>query len=186
MKFLLFFQKTSLHLAIETKKIQMINILLTSLNIDINLTDEIFYDFQNVLLFNLWFFIYFWKKPFELTNDKQIISLLDSFNISFPPDLNERRIIPLNEKHKKIHLGKRKDYHATSKKSADEIMNGKILKKGENGMFGPGIYFASNPKIAQQKVRHVHHESDAIVECFVDFGDSLILEESNHNLTRRN
>lgn len=50
-------------------------------------------------------------------------------------------------------------------------------------MFGPGIFFASNPKIAQQKVQHVHHEFDTVVECIVDFGDSLILDEPNHNLT---
>lgn len=108
---------------------------------------------------------------------------MNHFDAGFPLDLDESSIIQIDDEHKKIHLGKRKVYHATCTDSAKQIISDNYLKKGTNGMFGSGIYFALNPTIAKSKVKHAHHSSDAFIECMVDFGDSLILDEPDHDIT---
>lgn len=82
-----------------------------------------------------------------------------------------------------IYLGVRKVYHATTTASGNSIMNDRALKKGKNGMFGPGIYFAATSDIARMKCRHVHHDVDVFVHCNVDFGFALVLEEPHNDLS---
>ena len=113
-----------------------------------------------------------------------------------PDDLDSREVVNLDKNIQKkilanrkrilstkiIHLGIRKVYHATSYESALSIMNDQELKKGEKGMFGAGIYFASSKDIADKKCS-VHHEVSAFVYCNVDFGNALVLEKARRDLT---
>lgn len=101
---------------------------------------------------------------------------------NFPLDIDEKKIIQLPNGVRIIYIGEKKVYHATDYNSAQNIIRDRLLKKGTNGMFGPGIYFASSPQIAKQKTLHVHHFANTYVECMVDFGNALILEEPNHNI----
>lgn len=95
-----------------------------------------------------------------------------------PSSLDSNQVIHISGGQRKINLGIRTVYHATTYKAAQSILRDKCLHKGNSGMFGPGIYFASTMQIAKQKSRQV---VGAYVQCKVDFGYALILENPQNN-----
>ena len=110
----------------------------------------------------------------------------DSNNLGIkqaPIVLDENNVIKLSDGYRKIRIGKRKVYHATTYEYAKSIIEYQTLKKVKNGIFGLGIYFASNIQIAKHKANEIGYKVGAFIECKVDFGFSLILDQPNPNLS---
>ena len=113
----------------------------------------------------------------EIAADKQIKTLLKYHENGFPLELDESNIVKINDNQRMIHVGKQKVYHGTTIEAAKIIMESKTFIPGTHGMFGPGIYFASTPRIAKLKVKHANKHAEVFIECMVDFGDALVLEK---------
>lgn len=101
-----------------------------------------------------------------------------------PIELNEKMVESLPSGARRIHLGVRKVFHATSSKNAFSITDDAEMRKGSFGMFGPGIYFAATRDIAEHKCRAAGHPAEGFIVCQVNFGYALILDSPNKNLTK--
>lgn len=71
MKLFILFHKTALHVAVEKKNVEIIELLLNNPKIKINIKDNQVY-FVEIHDF---FFVFLWKTPLELTTDQNIKNL---------------------------------------------------------------------------------------------------------------
>lgn len=74
------FFKTALHSAVENDEADVVQLLLDFEGIDVNIKDGILILIIVIMLVfdNLWFFIFFWKLPVELTENEEIKKLFNS------------------------------------------------------------------------------------------------------------
>ena len=100
-----------------------------------------------------------------------------------PLHLNEEDVVNIKDGQKMIHLGKLRVIHATTFEAAKNILKERSFRPGKKGMFGAGIYFSANKKIARHKCTLKKYIVAAYVESVVDFGNSLILDSPNNKIT---
>lgn len=99
-----------------------------------------------------------------------------------PISLDDEHVVQLQNGQKMINLGKRNVIHATTYEAAQNILKENSLRLGKSGMFGAGIYFAANKKIARHKCTIARGTVAAYVSCVVDFGNALILNRPNKTM----
>ena len=81
-------------------------------------------------------------------------------------------------------LGRLTLYHATSREAAESIMNSKLFRPGNSGMFEAAMYFADKKKAAIKKAAKLNSNGEnAIVVANVDMGMALIVEGPNSKLS---
>jgi hypothetical protein len=110
-----------------------------------------------------------------------IVADSDSPSPPPPPPPPHPRIRPSPSK---TFLGKRRLYHATSKVNGDSIKSSGVMRCGEKGMFGAGIYFADSEQLARHKSQFDGNVGDAIVVADVDMGTSLEALRPNSSLNQ--
>jgi hypothetical protein len=66
-------------------------------------------------------------------------------------------------------------YHMTSIESAVSILRAQEMHPGSHGLCGPGIYFAADPNVLDQKA----HQKGVILSAQVDLGRVMLAQKSH-------
>ena len=71
-------------------------------------------------------------------------------------------------------------YHQTSNDAANSILSSQYMRKGNGGIVGAGIYFATNPDATQRKA----HQHGSILQADIKLGKTKIVKGSDLTLNK--